>query len=342
MSAVDTASTPFEARSEGKRGLLGHLASLARLFVGVLLCLTPLTAVLVLGWLFRMMEHETRWASQRLRHAHPETIGSRPHLPNWIAWESAGPAPVLTRWFGALIANARRGVGAAVTIAAGTLPFTTLWLLAWWAGWNNSFNKGYEQAWVGPTLGLLGVLIALPLLSRLPMALAHQAATGRMAAFFAGHDVRHLIRAVGWRYAGLSLLFVVAALPLGILKSAPVFVEFWSPGFLERNAAEVEAFANSYQFWATAYLLLVLIWLRRASARLYARATLVVAKQAPQPKPSLLAGLVTMLQSAVHVTIWFGLIAQVFVTQFLHHQWVAWLNPPLVALPWFPPLGAAL
>ncbi len=254
--------------------------------------------------------------------------------------DEGGSERRLRRWFGALIENARLGLAALLTIAATTLPFTVLWLLSWWGGWENSFNKGYEQAWVGPLVGLIGVVIALPLLTYLPMALAHQAAEGRMAAFFQVARVRRLIRRAGWRYVGLCLLVMLAALPLFVVKAAPTFVEGWSPGFLDRNSEEIAAFAATYRLWATVYVVLALIFLRRLTARLYGRAV-VADERAPSAKP-LLAGLGTVLRTVLIWSIWLGLIAQLFVGQFVNHLWIGWLNPPLVGLPWLPLPGAAL
>jgi len=83
-----------------------------------------------------------------------------------------------------------------------------------------------------------------------------------------------------------------------------------------------------------------LVFLRRASARLHARAALVLA--AGNASPSLLSSIAAIARSLLLGILWFALVAQIFVGQFLNHQWVAWLNHPLVALPWLPPLGAAL
>jgi hypothetical protein len=328
----------FAATTRRRHSLLAALASLARFAVGVILCLTPVTAIFVLGWLMRLMQRQEDYARRRMQGA---ARGEHaPRLPHWITSEAPDSAGRIARWFGSLLDNLRQGLAALVALALGTLPFTLLWLFAWWSGWDNSFNKGYEQAWVGRTIGLIGVAIALPLLARLPMALAHQAAEGRIGAFFAFREVRGLIRLAGWRYVGLSLLFVLAALPLFVAKGAPVFVEQWSPGFTERNAAEIEAFGRSYRFWATVYLLAALVFLRRASARLHARAALVLA--AGNASPSLLSSIAAIARSLLLGIIWFALVVQIFVGQFLNHQWVAWLNHPLVALPWLPPLGAAL
>ncbi len=336
--AAITERADFAPTKRGRRSLLSRLASLARFAVGVVLCLTPVTAILVLGWLMRLMQREEEFTRKRLRGAAGGEIG--PRLPHWITVETPTSKSRLARWLGSLVDNLRQGLTALVTLAVGTFPFTLLWLFSWWGGWENSLNKGYEQAWVGRTIGLIGVAISLPLLARLPMALAHQAAEGRIGAFFAFLEVRKLIRCASWRYVGLSLLFVLAALPLFVAKGAPVFVEQWSPGFTDRNAAEIEAFGRSYRFWATAYLLAALVFLRRASARLHACAALVLADGSASP--SLLSSIAAIARSLLLGIVWFAFVAQIFVAQFLNHLWVAWLNHPLVALPWLPPLGATL
>jgi hypothetical protein len=87
-------------------------------------------------------------------------------------------------------------------------------------------------------------------------------------------------------------------------------------------------------------LLAALLFLRRASARLHARAALALA--AGSASPSLLVSMAAIVRSLLLGILWFALVVQIFVGQFLNHQWVAWLNHPLVGLPWLPPLGAAL
>lgn len=340
MTATDAlpSSGSVEPASRWHTALLGRVASLVRFLAGVIFCLTPITAVLVLGWLMRLMQREEALTSARLQ---GQSAGiRRARLPRWIMAEAQASAKGLTRWFGSLIDNARFGLAAFVTVAAGTLPFTLLWLFSWWGGWENSFNKGYEQAWVGPTVGLIGVAISLPLLARLPMALAHQAAEGRMSAFFARREVRRLIRAASWRYVLLSFLFVAAAVPLFLAKSAPVFVEQWSPSFLDRNAAEIQDFAGTYRFVWAIFLLAVLVLLRRMAARLHARAALEILNQDKERAGSFSLG--GTLQTLFLWLIWFGLVVQIYVGQFVSHQWVSWLNHPLIELPWFLPLGVPL
>ena len=323
---------------EDRVTLLRRLGSLIRIGVAVLLCLTPATAILVMGWLMRTMRRDS--AVQRLRLQEPSRVCPRPSLPNWLMAPKVDGQSFVRRFTGSMIDNCRLGVASLLTLAAGTLPFALLWLFSWWGGWENSFNKGYEQAWVGPAVGLLGVLVALPLLTHLPMALAHQAAEGRMSAYFAFGHVRRLIRHASWRYLWLCFLIVVGTLPLFVSKSLPVFVENWSPGFVSRNQAEVQSFATSYRLATTIYLVLFMVFWRRAAARLYARASLRL-KRAEGSGPTT-TWLGNAVRGALVWIVWFGLVAQIFVGQFVQHQWVGWINQPSLILPWVPLPGTIL
>ena len=286
-------------------------------------------AVFVLGWLMRMMHREEAFARAGLSAG--TYGGARPRLPYWIGGEVAAPGR-FSRLLGSAIENLKLGLAATLTLFLGTAPFAVLWLLSWWGGWENSFNKGYEQAWAGPTIGLIGTAIALPLLAYQPMALAHQAARGTIRAYFDVATVVRLIRAVAWRYLGLSILIVVAALSVLIAKAAPVFIEQWRPGFMERDADAVREFANSYRFWVSAGVLALLLFVRRASARLHARATIVAAQS--QSKQSWFGFGVGLVQCALLMSVWFALVAQIYIGQFFNHHWFGWLNVPLLGLPW--------
>ena len=95
---------------------------------------------------------------------------------------------------GGLAANARMGVKALACTYVLVGPDCFLWFAVWYDGWNNSFNKGYEQAAVGPLTGLLGAALFLAAMLYVPMAWAHLAATGDPRAFFEFGFVRKLIR----------------------------------------------------------------------------------------------------------------------------------------------------
>ncbi|MEM7190344.1 MAG: DUF4013 domain-containing protein [Pseudomonadota bacterium] len=331
-------SAPATLANAGQGGwLLRWVASLIRFIVAVVLCLNALTAILVLGWLMRTQRGDI--VARRLRLEDPTGGHPKARLQNWLIGTDNSQG-FLRRWFGGLIENARDGVASLLTLLAGTLPFTLLWMFSWWGGWENSFNKGYEQSWVGPAIGGLGILIALPILTYLPMALAHQAAESRMSAFFAIGTVKRLIRHVWWRYFLLCLMIVLLTFPLFAAKSLPVFVENWYPRFVSFDQDEAASFATTYRLVTTFYLVFVIVIWRRAAARLYARAAVRLEKAGKAgPKATWLA---MLLRTLLFWVVWFGLVAQVFVGQFVNHQWTAWINHPTLILPWLPPLGASL
>ncbi len=296
-----------------QRSLLFTLPARAlRLLVGGLLCTSPLLSLVALGWL-----------SRRMRLAiDSEHAGFTDAAPGWIL----GPRGRgwIVRLAGGLAGNIRSGVVTAAGLAALSLPFTSLWLLAWWAGWENSFNKGYEQAWVGPTLGLAGTLVALVALAYLPIALAHQAATDRFGAFFEWGTIRDLAGRSGWRLPALALVSAMLAFPLFAVRALPAFAEGIVPGFSDMNADEVERLAGNIQLLAGLWTFAALWALRLRAARLYARA---IARPAS-------GRVARVLWPGLSAAIWFALVAQVFVGQFLNHSWALWLTHPLFLLPW--------
>ena len=292
-------------------GLILRLAgTLKTLLLGTLLCLSAPTSLIVLGWLMR-----------RMRFVALRAAGLPGERPGWVLGSGSGVGRVL----GGLGANIREGVVAAFSLALATAPFTVIWLLSWWAGWENSFSKGYEQAFVGPLLGLVGVAIFCILMIWLPLALAHQAVENRALALFE------------WRM-GRSAVFAGR----GLVTFASGIV----PGFDEMTYEEIANLAGIFDLSLAAYVFLALVVLRGWSARLYAGA---VARALNGPDAALwsaspLAGtgpgrqrswkLTHWLRAAMLFVIWFGLAAQVFVGQFLNHDWHLWITHPFLLLPW--------
>ena len=371
------------------RRLLRLLAFPLKLLLGVLLCLTPVTAVLVLGWLQRLMQREVHktWhrrsdaalqgrSFQGFALAMPESRRWA-RWPNWIWREDAGAA-LAEAWTdarslrgllgvlgGALWDNLRLGLQSLLTLSLLLLPWSVLWLLGWWGGWENSFNKGYEQAAVGPVVCLIGVAGFVLAMMYLPLALARQAASGSWRSAFQHRIVRALLRRRRLACLGLALLYGLFALPLFALRGLPVFVENWFPGFVALGPAEIEDFRGQLIFWASAYLFGALIVLRLAAARIYAGALLralgdgeITPQDLAPPERDCLArldllpagapapqgrGLLRRLPRAPLVlasaAVWTGIAFLVFFGQFLNHAWILWLNHPLIQLPWLLPLG---
>lgn len=340
-----TATTvPFDA---GKTGVMRRLLrTLKNLIIGTFMCVTPPTAVVALGWMLRDM----RGAS--VRRINPYVDASAGAV-NWIR----GPreAGLLASWFGGLWRNIRTGVCGFSGLAVAALPFTALWIFSWWAGWENSFNKGYEQAWVGPVVGLTGVAISLVVLPHLPMALAHRAVERRWAALFELRRIRQLIAYAGWRYVFLAVFTVIAALPLTAARGMPVFAEQLAPQLANLPAADLEALSLQIALAKAAYIFVILVILRRWMAIVHSMAVLRVVPAATSAlwRGSVVAELVAhngsattpayvpwrlgrIVRAVLLVFIWFGLVAQIYISQFLNYSWWLWLSHPFVVLPWLP------
>ena len=232
----NAARQPCSALSSSA-GIASRLSMTFKIAIAMLLALTPVTAVLTLGWLIRLMRRETaismhiltrnstRGAAMNALSTTEELSG----LARFPGWWAGMPATILC------------GVRATIALAAATLPFGLLMLLAWWAGWENSFNKGYEQAWVGPLLSAAGIAISVVVLSYLPMAIAHHAAEGRVGAIWQFALIHRLIRRVRWRYLVLSLATLGLAVPLFLSRLLPTFVESIRPDIAAQGADAIAA-----------------------------------------------------------------------------------------------------
>lgn len=309
------------------------LGAAKTLLLGTALSLTPLTSILVLGWLTRRM-HATIEA--RLTRA-PQPP------PGWLLGPS-GQGTVV-RLAGGLGANVRAGFATLAALFLFTAPFTVLWLGAWWAGWENSFNKGYEQAAVGPSVFLLGTALALPLIALLPLALAHAAAESRAAAVFEARRLRALAAHAGWRLPGLGFLTLGFALPLFAARGLPAFAGAILPGLEDMSSAEIAALEGRIALAEAAYAFAALLLLRGLAARIYARAAPAAAGADPAlwaRSRARLAARFSAAPSRPARALWLllalapglGLSFLVLAAQFLNYGWWHWLTHPFLLLPW--------
>ncbi|MGI9590470.1 MAG: DUF4013 domain-containing protein [Myxococcota bacterium] len=343
--------------------------------IGALLCQVLPLSLLAVGWTQRLMQRETlrAWHGQRragggdfagFAAEKPATAGL-PRLPTWL--RSPGPRRSRRDWTGGLWTNARLGIAAACNTWALTLPGCLLWLFAWYDGWNNSFHKGYEQAAVGPVLGLLGVALFITAMLYVPMAQARQAATGSFRAFYDFGLVWSLVRRRWAAYLRLACLYALLSVPVMVLKTAPIAFDRL-PGYATWDEARTAEILGIYFFWAGAFVFGVFVLLRRAAARVYAAAVLDALRAGaiaperlgaferaalarldllrPEPRAER-SRLVRALRGtslgtartaalAVAAGVWFAFVAQIFVSEFFnHHRALGWLNQPLVQLPLF-------
>ena len=239
----------------------------------------------------------------------------------------------------------------------------------WEYGWKNSFEKGYELAWVGPASSLLGILLFVAAMFYVPMAQAHQAVTGDMArAFFDFRFVWQLIRARLTTYVAFAGLFLLLAFVLEGFKIAPLFLPACDlPG--DPTPQQLEACRQALQthyFLCGFLLFLSLLLTRRLIVSIYCSALLKVLRRgrvrreelhpklgrwldrmgvtpAVQPAPE---GLMLAARKAAR-TVYRGLLwmllflislaffgPKVYVGEFLnYHPVVGFMNHPMIQFP---------
>jgi len=349
------------------------LAALWKTLLGGVFCQFPLTALLVIGWTYRAMQRRAlhRWAGLAPLPV-AEAIAARDALlaerrlgawPNWVL----GP-----RGVGSLVANARVGLLAILNTWVVTLFPASLLALGWYAGWDNSFNKGYEQHTHGIVLSLIGIALFLPVLALLPFAQARQAITGDVRAFY---DLRVVYRVATRRplhALGVAVVYGFVSLPISILIVMPLFFDRIVPSTLEMSDAELLAFLNRYYFRLSVFGFLAYVGVRLLATRMYCDAIVSALRsraltsealhpmeQAALDRLGLIPTDDTVSRShpvvratrpvwrataiAALLVVWFGFVAQIYIREFLvYHPIRGWLNQPLIQVPWFRYVPAAL
>lgn len=348
---------------------------LFRIFIGVFFCLTPVTAVIAVGWTVRAMRRSSLNRLHALSGdgggdfpafaaASPETVAAA-SWPRWVLG-LPGQDHGIARVFGGLWANLRAGVLALTNVWLLTLPAGLIWLGSWWAGWNNSFNKGYEQAAIGPVTGLAGFVLFALVMTYIPAAQARQALSGRWRSFWDFRIVRRLAGTVRFRLLVLAVLTLVAALPVTGIRAFPLTAQNVIPEFATRSGEELRQFAELFYLAAGFFVFPAYVVLHLLAARLYASAVaravradalasvaltrpewqvlerLGIGDEPPAGKsPAILAaagtagrGILRIASVVTEIAAWAALAALVYVQQFLIYLWFAWLTHPLIHLPW--------
>jgi hypothetical protein len=366
-----------------------------RILVGGLLCFNLFGGIVVTGWLYRWMQGLVLrgwWKRSRLREegSFEDFCASLGHdgpvaRPRWLIQERMTSSLNRHDAFGRSPGTFRK------TLRILRLPWNSLWLnfkiglqgllctflisglgtlimlFSWEFGWLNSFNKGYEQALIGPLTGFLGIFIFIAAMFYEPMAQVHQAVTGDYRAFFDFRFVWRLIRARLSAYVFLAGVIVFLSLPLEIFKTAPVAFD----GFLDSwtNATDAEFHQMLQRYFLIGSLVLfisLLIW-HWLAARIYQSAVLKVLERGVVtraelhpalaqwldrlgifPVPTLeTAGIAYVVKSGSSMVyrrllfvllffIWFGFVAKVYVGEFFnYHPGQGFLNHPVIQLPYF-------
>jgi hypothetical protein len=309
---------------------LGRL--IANIGIGTVLTMQAVTSVLALGWLTR----RTGWIART-------GMGAAEDAPGWLL----GPREKgrLARALGGLAANIRSGAITLTALMTWTLPFTIFWLGAWWAGWENSFNKGYEQAFVGPSVFLIGMALGALTLPVLPLMLAHVATEDCLSAAYELRRIKGVVAQSGWRLAWLSGITLLLATPFFAAHGVIIMGHEFFAGLEDMTPEAVADLKDQIALAMAAIAFAGLMVLRGMAARIYAYA----APRAAGLRPGLWDGSVAsdsatpaQPRSRLMVTIWVALAVAgsgafgflILMTQFLDHAWWRWITHPFIALPW--------
>jgi hypothetical protein len=384
-------------RSVLRRALFAPL----KFLVGMVFTQSFLGSLMIVGWTYRFAQRcilKCWW----VRSAHAanggrfeEFLAAQPqtrehlHWPNWFAQPNFRQAfqrdkqtsclaylkQIATACFLSLGRNAKLGAQAIANTWVLTLPACALWLFAWYDGWNNSFNKGYEQAAIGPLLGVFGVMLFIAAMFYVPMAQMRHAATGEWRTFYQFRLVWALIRQRWLGCTLLAALYAAMSVPVTILKTAPYFLydsfatkHGFAVGLTNPDPQQLIQFLNGYYFWSALLVFPAFVLLRFVGARVYAGALLDAFQSDQLPASSLAQNEQEALEQLglLHVRpkpqgkffvravawfatragrvaatillvwLWFVFVAQIFIGQFVnHHPLGGWLNQPVVQLPWF-------
>jgi len=280
----------------------------------------------------------------------------------------AGAAFLLRSLVQSLWLNFWIGLRAIANTWAVTLPACVLWWFGWYDGWNNSFGKGYEQAIVGPLLSLFGIAWFIAAMFYLPLAQARQAVTGQWRSFYQFRLIRQLAKE-RWIYCVLLAgLYSLLSIPLSIMKTSPMFWMHNDPALGALTGPQVIAAMKSFFFWCALFVLPAFVILRLVAARIYASGLILLVQSGKitfadlaanertvferlgllttQPEPELHPVIRAAAWTGTRVgrvcgrglliAVWFSFVAQIYISEFLnYHSGLAWLNQPLVQLPWF-------
>jgi len=353
-----------------------------------------LGSVFLLGWLYRLMQRATLKHWWQLSPLKAQGISYRSfavggvyakqhvYWPNFILGQNGWPraelkaAPTFIAKISVVVGhltrsfrqNLRLGLQGILTTWTLTLPGCLLWLFAWYDGWNNSFNKGYEQAAVGPVVFVLGMFLFVGAMFYVPMAQARFASTGAWRTFFQFRLVWRIIREEWLGCLLLAGLYAAMAFPVNLLKTMPEFFPQMRPELETLSGEEAIGFLKVYFFWAMLLVLPMLVILRVLAAWIYASGVLRCLRRGRMTEEDLgeneweslqrlqliktaepiqhhiivkiMAWIATragrITSTIVIGSFWFVFVFQVLVAEFFnYHPFVGWLNQPLVQLPWF-------
>ena len=378
-----TVAVPALVDRKPGRLLARIIWALVKVAIGATLCQYFLGSFIVLGW---AQQAAQRAALRRWWRSSPfaasdisfgEFTGSYPDFarheqsPNWFLGARLTEQPSVRRnserIFGSLWLNLRLGIQASFNTSVLTLPGCLIMAVAWSAGWQNSFNKGYENAWYGPVGFITGMILFSLSMCYVPLAQARQAVTGNWKSFY---DFKIIYRVLQRRWLGGLGVAVVTALAsalAAVFKMAPVVFQY-IPQLRDLPPLQALVALERYFWVAGAVQFGLLLLCRTVAARVYAnglseayqRGTIgegdlgefewhalrrlgLLEPKARQRRtwPRRLASWLAtrtgqISAAAAMLTVWFALSFWVLITEFIAKTEFGrgtW-NQPLIQLPW--------
>lgn len=364
------------------KGLKATLAGTMTLLAGFLCCWTPVTAPLLTGWINRYMRQcaVKVWVKKSGvpdQKAFYETADNSV-LKIWPRWlepekenQTAGHILLRPLRKGKQVARAlkrhyQNGLMTLFNTWIVTLPFGFCWLWMWWAGWNNTFARGYEEEGLAQSVLILSMFAFCVLMLYLPLAQARQAIEGTWQSFFDIRAVRTIAKQVRFRLLLLALGYALfsGVILIGAKTLLANFGQIYALDMNDPQMLEQKIFMHFLGMISIFYLGLLLV--KRMNARIYAigvikalrsgalkpedlmpyeRKILIDRLGYKQTAPKKLAPrwrralkwplkkIGALLLVLTTLGVWGGLVSTLYFAQFMNHSYPDWLNIPLIQMP---------
>lgn len=276
----------------------------------------------------------------------------------------------ISYFVGSLFASLGRNLTIGIKAIFNTWVITAIPIIllqvAWFQGWDNSFNKGYEQAAIGPVTFFSGVILFTATMFYIPIAQARQAVTGDWRTFFHYKTVRQVIRRRWFSCFVLAGGYALLCLPVFAAKAA-VYGMGNQAHIAELLPLQQWEILNGYLFQTSLLLLLpAFVFVRILAAEIYASAMREIVKvgdsalvklsefeseafrtleisERPKAERSLPTRFILwtsslsgrLITGGLSFLLWFTVAFQPAVQQFFNFRSKGYLNHPLVQMPYF-------
>lgn len=391
---AQTATAPPTFPDSLTGGFQRRAAAIRHVLIGTVMTQAFLTSILALGWVQRSCR--TVALRQWQRRSSASTAPPEP-WPSWILAPGTQSQPRgkgLFHRFQETGSTVRAGLKALVCLGVAILPGCLLWAFAWYDGWQNSFAKGYEHAFVGPSLFAVGTLLFVIAMLYVPLAQARLGATGSWRGFFDVRTVWTLVKQRWMASFGLALVCTGLNVPVSLLKTfpavqtqavenqiraaqkagKPIPPDLVHPADL--TPSEQLRYLKRYFLLSALYVFPAFVLVHFLAARIYASALVEAlsrrrlspaaltpweatqlkalnllpepidaeATAVSQPRWSFAGRWVPRFASAATCVVWLTFMGQIVVSEFFKATaWGrGWWNQPLLQLPWFNYVSAAL